>query len=110
CQCRSRRRSGMIMSSERPRASASVKPQYRIRAPVADPPCIGLIDIDGIGLRPVAGQVPASPALGLAIVAEEIAAVPAGNPERAAAIAPDAPGALARHGRLQDRDGVGLGI
>jgi len=29
--------------------------------------------------------MPASPALGLAIVAEEIAAVPAGNPERAAA-------------------------
>src|SRR3984893_6935671 len=54
--------------------------------------------------------MPASPAFGLAIVAEEIAAVPAGNPERAAAVAPDTPGALTRHWRLQDRDGVGLGI
>jgi hypothetical protein len=36
--------------------------------------------------------------------------VPAGDPERSVAVAPDAPRALARHRRLQDRDSAGLEI
>src|ERR1700756_623427 len=80
-----------------------VEVQDRIRAPVAEPDGVGLVDIDRIGLRAVARQVPARPALGLAVVAEEVAAVPAGDPERALAVAPDAPRALARHRRLQHR-------
>ena len=58
-----------------------IEAQNRVRAPVADPDCIGLIDIDGVGLRPVARQVPVRPTLGLAVVTEEIATVPAGDPE-----------------------------
>src|ERR1700730_14945175 len=87
-----------------------IEAQNRIRPPVADPHCIGLVDIDGVGLRPVARQVPTCPGPRLAVVAEEIAAFPAGDPERAATVAPDPPRALTRHGRLQDRGGAGLKI
>src|SRR5689334_16138816 len=87
-----------------------IEAQDRVRTPVADPHCIGLVDIDGIGLRPVARQVPACPSLGFAVVTEEITAVPAGDPQPAAAVAPDAPGALTRYGRFQDRGGAGLEI
>jgi hypothetical protein len=51
------------------------------------------------------GSVP-----GLAVVAQEIAAVPAHYPQAAAAVAPDAPGTLPRHGRLQHPDAAGLEI
>src|SRR5713101_8186557 len=87
-----------------------IEAQDRVRAPVADPHHIGLVDIDGVGLRPIARQVPARPSLGLAVVAEEVAAAPAGDPEGAVAVAPDTSGALARHGRLQNRDTAGLEI
>ena len=50
------------------------------------------------------------PILGLAVIAEEIATVPAGDPEGAVAVAPDPAGTLARHGRLENSDGPGLGI
>jgi hypothetical protein len=49
------------------------------------------IDIDGVGLRPVAWQVPTSPSIGLAVVAEQISAVPSGDPQPSATVAPDAP-------------------
>src|SRR5260370_5309617 len=54
--------------------------------------------------------MPALPTIALAVVTEEISAVPTGNPQSAAAVAPDAPCALPRHGRLQDRGGAGLEI
>src|SRR5437870_9167094 len=54
--------------------------------------------------------MPAPPTLGLAVVAEKISAVPAGDPECAAAVAPDAPCALARHRRFQNCGGAGLEI
>src|SRR6202040_437183 len=38
-----------------------IEAQDRVRAPVADPHHIGLVDIDGIGLRPAARQAPARP-------------------------------------------------
>ena len=85
-----------------------IQAQDGVRAPVADPHRIGLVNIDDVGLRPVARQVPARPGLRLAVLAEEIAAVPAGDPERAVAVAPDAPCALPWHRWLQDRDGTGL--
>src|SRR5215813_2293476 len=87
-----------------------IKPQDRICSPVAHPHGIGVIDVDSVGLRPVARQMPALPTIVLAIVAEQISTVPTGNPQSAAAIAPDAPCALPRHGRLQDRGGAGLDI
>src|SRR5215469_2481950 len=87
-----------------------VEAQDRVGTPVADPHGIGLVDIDGVGLRTVSRQVPARPRLGLAAVAEEVAAVPAGDPEAAAAVAPHTPCALARDGRLQNRDGAGFAI
>src|SRR5437016_4870142 len=43
-----------------------IEAQDRVRPPVADPHRIGLVDIDGVGLRPVARQAPARPGLGLA--------------------------------------------
>src|SRR5215472_9647936 len=86
-----------------------VEAHDRIRTPVADPYRVVLVNIDGIGLWPVAGQAPACPTLCLAVIAKEIAAVPAGDPKGAAAIAPDPAGALARHGRFQNSDGPGLG-
>src|SRR5262249_18758837 len=67
-------------------------------------------DIDGVRLRAVARQMPAHPSVCLAVIAKEISAVPTGNPQSAAAVAPDAPCALPRHGRLQDRGGAGLDI
>src|SRR5215472_71327 len=88
----------------------SIKAQDRIRTPVADPYRVVLVNIDGVGLWPVARQVPACPTLGLAVIAEEIAAVPAGDPEGAVAVAPDPAGALARHRRFQNSNGPGLGI
>src|SRR5262245_29917376 len=54
--------------------------------------------------------MPALPTIVLAVVAEEISAVPTGNPQSAAAVAPDAPRALPRHGRLEDLGGAGLDI
>src|SRR5437868_8885431 len=54
--------------------------------------------------------MPAPPTLGLAVVAEKISAVPAGDPECAAAVAPDPPCALARHRRFQNGGGAGLEI
>src|SRR5262245_65485215 len=54
--------------------------------------------------------MPALPTIVLAIVAEQISTVRTGNPQSAAAVAPDAPCALPRHGRLQDRGGAGLDI
>src|SRR5690242_9964194 len=54
--------------------------------------------------------MPAHPSVGLAVIAEEISAVPTGNPQSAAAVAPDAPCALPWHGRFQDRGGAGLEI
>src|SRR5207302_9776395 len=69
-----------------------------------------IIDVDSVGLRPVARQMPALPTIVLAVVAEEISAVPTGNPQSAATVAPDAPCALPRHGRLQNRGGTGLDI
>src|SRR5712691_2584725 len=56
-----------------------IEAQDRVRAPVAEPDRIGLVDIDGVGLRPIAWQVPAPPGLGLAVESEEIATVPAGD-------------------------------
>src|SRR5262249_22488873 len=55
-------------------------------------------------------QVPARPGLGLAVVAEQITSIPPADPEGAAAVAPDTPRPLARHRRLQDRDGTGFMI
>src|SRR5258708_1159010 len=72
-----------------------------VRAPVADPDGVDLVDVDRVGLRAVARKVPARPALGLVVVAEEIAAIPAGDPKRALAVAPDTARALARHRRPQ---------
>src|SRR5439155_22291700 len=77
-----------------------IEAQDRVRSPVADPHGIGVVHINGVGLRPVAWQMPAPPTVGLAVVAEKISAVPAGDPECAAAVAPDAPCALARHRRF----------
>src|SRR5262245_66624970 len=54
--------------------------------------------------------MPALPTIVLAIVAEQISTVRTGNPQSAAAVAPDGPCALPRHGRLQDRGGAGLDI
>src|ERR1700749_4811102 len=54
--------------------------------------------------------MPALPTIVLAGVAEEISAVPTGNPQSAAAVAPDASCALPRHRRLQNRGGAGLDI
>src|SRR5215469_10989959 len=64
-----------------------VEAQDGIRTPVADPYRIIPVNIDGIGLRPVARQMPASPTAGLAVVTEQIAAVPSRDPQPAAAIA-----------------------
>src|SRR5207248_1475696 len=58
----------------------------------------------------VARQTPTLPTIARAVVAEEISAVPTGDPQSAAAVAPDAPCALPRHRRLQDRGGAGLNI
>src|SRR6266446_9120857 len=66
-----------------------IEAQDRVRAPVADPHDIGLVDIDGVGLRPVARQAPARPGLGFAVVSEQVATVPAGDPEGVVAVAPD---------------------
>src|SRR5215472_14260405 len=87
-----------------------IKAQNGIRTPVADPYRVVLVNIDGVGLWPVARQVPACPTLGPAVKTEEIAAVPTGDPESAVAVAPDPAGALARHRRFQNSDGPGLGI
>src|SRR5712671_6136934 len=54
--------------------------------------------------------MPTTPTTAFAVVAEKISAVPAGDPQPAAAVAPDGAYALARHRRLQDRGGAGLEI
>jgi len=84
------------------------RPAARARSFCADPHGIGIIDLDSVGLRPVARQMPALPTIVLAVVAEEISAVPTGNPQSAAAVAPDSPCALPRHGRVRDRGDAGL--
>src|SRR5262249_41773825 len=84
------------------------RPAARARSFCADPHGIGIIDLDSVGLRPVARQMPALPTIVLAVVAEEISAVPIGNPQSAAAVAPDSPCALPRHGRVRDRGDAGL--
>ena len=56
----------------------SIKAQNGIRTPVADPYRVVLVNIDGIGLWPVARQVPACPTLGLAVVAKKIVPSDAG--------------------------------
>ena len=71
-----------------------IEAQHRVCSPVADPHGIGVIDVDSVGLRPVARQTPALPTIVPAVVAEEVSAVPIGNPQPAAAVAPDAPCAL----------------
>src|SRR5205807_1783082 len=84
--------------------------QDRVCSPVADPHGIGVINIDGVGLRPVAWQMPTPPTTAFAVVAEKISAVPAGDPQPVVAVAPDASCALPRHRRLQDCGGAGLEI
>src|SRR5262249_47468808 len=73
-----------------------IKAQDRVCSPVADPYGIGVIDVDSVGLRPVARQMPVLPTIASAVVAEQISAVPTGDPQSAAAVAPDAPCALPR--------------
>src|SRR5207237_9773630 len=69
-----------------------------------------VMEIGGRGLRTGGWQVPPIPTTAFAVVAEKIPAVPAGDPQPAAAVAPDASCALPRHRRLQDRGGAGLEI
>src|SRR5712671_4481402 len=54
--------------------------------------------------------MPTTPTTAFAVVAEKISAVPAGDPQPAVAVAPDASCALPRHRRLQDRGDAGLEI
>src|SRR5262249_3831086 len=55
-----------------------IEAQDRVCSPVAHPHGIGVIDVDRVGLRPVARQMPALPTIVLAIVAEQISSVPTG--------------------------------
>ena len=54
--------------------------------------------------------MPSPPIFCLGVVTEKIPAIPAGDPQRAAAVAPNAACALARHRRLQDSDPASLEI
>src|SRR6516225_3698251 len=84
-----------------------IEAQDRVRSPVVDPHGIGVIDVDRVWLRPVARQMPAPPPTVVrAVVAEQISAVRTGNPQSAAAVAPDAPCSLPRHRRLAASGGA----
>src|SRR5476649_119649 len=90
-----------------------IKAQDRVGGEVGEPDCVGLVDIDGIGARPVAGQLPALPAAILGIVQAHVAAVPFTDPETSPAVGPDAARTLLWRRRLDDARlacrGVNLG-
>src|SRR5476651_630671 len=90
-----------------------IEAQDRVGGEVGEPYRVGLVDVDGIGAWPAAGQLPALPAAVPRIVHAQVAAVPFADPEAPLAVGPDAARALLRRRRLDDarlaRRGVDLG-
>src|SRR5262249_17261498 len=87
-----------------------VEPDDRVRAPLAQPHLVLVVDINRVGLRPVARQLPRLPGAGPGIVATDVPAVPFADPDLAARVRPNTSRALSLGRRLDDRGGAGLDV
>src|SRR5262249_14706538 len=87
-----------------------VEPDDRVRAPLAQPHLVLVVDINRVGLRPVARQLPRLPGAGPGIVATDVPGVPLADPDQAARVRPNTSRALSLGRRLDDRDGAGLDV
>src|SRR5690606_4623945 len=82
--------------------AARIEGEHRVAAEVAHPRDVALVDVDRVGARRLAGQLPRAPAPVGGIVHRQVAAVPFADPDAAAAVAPDAARALVLRRRLDD--------
>ena len=65
-----------------------------VGAEVGEPDLVALVDVDGVGLRPRAGQLPGTPGAARRVVDADLAAIPLAHPDAAAGVRPDATGAI----------------
>src|SRR5262249_32286400 len=75
----------------------------RVAAPFADPDLVVVVDINRIGLWPVAWQLPDLPGLALGVVAGDLAGVPLADPDLAPGVGPHPAGTLLGRRRLEHR-------
>src|SRR3546814_233497 len=80
-----------------------IEAQHRVGAEVGDPDLVGLVDIDRVRTRLVAGEFPGLPVAGRRFVAAELARTPFADPQPSVAVRPDAPCALPRRRWPDDR-------
>src|SRR5438552_3638399 len=71
-----------------------IEAHHRVGAEVAEPHLVVFVDVHGVGLRPLARQLPRLPLVALRIVAAHVARVPLADPDPALRVRPDAPRAL----------------
>src|SRR5690606_15632432 len=80
-----------------------IEAQHRVGAEVGHPDLVVFVDIDRVGARRVAGQLPGPPLAACRLVAAELARIPFADPQPSAAVRPDPPCALPRRRWLDDR-------
>src|SRR5690606_13609595 len=80
----------------------------RIGCEIGEPHLVAFIDVNRIGLRPGAWELPALPSFGGRVVHADVAGIPFADPQPAGAVGPYAPRALAGSRRLDHGRGAGL--
>src|SRR5262249_24291646 len=83
---------------------------HRVRAPLAEPHFVLVVDVDRVGLRPVARKLPRLLGAGPGVVATHVPRVPLADPDLAAGVGPDAPRPLTLGRWLDDGGCAGLDV
>src|SRR3546814_11431784 len=73
-----------------------IEAQHRVGTEVGYPDLVGLVDIDRVRTRLVAGEFPGLPVAGRRFVAAELAGIPFAYPHPSGVVRQDAPGARPR--------------
>src|SRR3546814_12723893 len=71
-----------------------IEAQHRVGTEVGYPDLVGLVDIDRVRTRLVAGEFPGLPVAGRRFVAAELASLPFAYPQHSSALRPDTPWTL----------------
>src|SRR4029079_7877596 len=101
---------GRRQRQDREALGPGIEADERVAAEVGQPDDVAIVDVDGVRLRGGAGELPLAPRLARGVVHADLAGVPLADPDAAARVRPDAPGALARRRRLEPRRTAGADV